>query len=489
MREITVDLFAGGGGASAGIEQTLGLPVDVAINHDPVAIAIHKINHPKTEHWTQDAWKVPPKHATKGRPVGLLWASPDCTHHSKAKGGPPKRDLKRRDMAWIIEQWARDVKPRVIIMENVEEFRYWGPLDSKGNIIQSQKGATFKAFVTRLRRLGYSVQYKELRACDYGAPTSRKRLFLIARCDKQPIRWPKPTHGPGTSKPYRTAAECIDFTLPCPSIFDTTQDIKRKHGVLARRPLAKKTLQRIANGVQRFVLNSPDPFILSIDHQGAQSSNHTHSVQKLLGTISSKNRHAVVYPRLESAFLAKHFGGVTGQRIDKPSGAVTTKDHHSLVTSHLLHLRNNCDAKDTNSPLPTITAGGGHAGEIRAFLTKYYGCGDGQQLDEPAHTIVSRDRMGLVTVNIQGEPYIITDIGMRMLTPRELFRAQGFSDDYIIDQKPDGNRVTKSEQVRLCGNSVPPHFAKCLTQENCTLQEYENQPERNSLLSLLETGA
>ena len=469
MREIVVDLFAGGGGASEGIEKILGIPVDVAINHDPVAIAIHKMNHPETEHWTQDAWKVPPKHATRGRPVGLLWASPDCTHHSKAKGGPPKREFHRRDMAWVIEDWAREVKPRVIMMENVEEFRYWGPLDNKGNIIQSQKGTTFRAFISRLRRLGYSVQHKELQACDYGAPTSRKRLFLIARRDKQPIRWPIPTHGPGTQNPYRTAAKCIDFSLPCLSIFDTEQEIKQKHNVRARRPLAEKTLQRIANGVKRFVLDNQDPFIITIDH--------------------SKNRHAVIYPKLATCFVAKHFTGVVGQSLESPTGAVTSRDHHSLVTSHLLHLRNNADAKDPGKPFPTITAGGGHAGEVRAFLTKYYGCGDGQKLDQPAPTIVSRDRMGLVTVTIQGELYIITDIGMRMLTPRELFRAQGFSDEYIIDKTPGGKQVTKSEQVRLCGNSVPPQFAEVLVQENYIPMEIKPTTKRNSLQNLLETGA
>jgi DNA (cytosine-5)-methyltransferase 1 len=320
-------------------------------------------------------------------------------------------------------------------LENVEEFLNWGPLDHKGRVIKSQQGATFKAFVRRLRRQGYSVQYGELRACDYGAPTSRKRLFLIARRDRHPIRWPRPTHGPGTDTPYRTAAECIDWSLPCPSIFLSKEEGKR-YGV--KRPLAEKTLQRIAKGVDKFVLQDPEPYVVNSSPPAPASRNRYGEVQELLRDVgavpfvskmrggatgfpctapmhtitsggdparpSTGNPLALAVPflaprygerpgqeprtqpanqplatitgtnnggRIAVAHLAKHYSGVTGQEMTAPIGSITSRDHHSLVVSHLLHMRNNCDSKDIHSPVPTLTAGGGHIGEVRAFLLKY----------------------------------------------------------------------------------------------------------------------
>ena len=257
MTGLIVDLFAGGGGASKGIELALGRSPDIAVNHNPVAVAMHEANHPATLHYIQDVWTLQPTHATGGRPVGLLWGSPDCTHFSKAKGAAPRRDAKIRDLAWVLVKWARQVRPRVIIMENVEEFTTWGPLDAHGKIIDIQRGSTFRRFVRALQALGYRVQHRELRACDYGAPTIRKRLFLIARCDGLPIVWPRPTHGPGRAIPYRTAADIIDWSIPCPSIFDR------------KRPLAENTLKRIAAGIKRYVLDAAEPFIVGIDNAGA----------------------------------------------------------------------------------------------------------------------------------------------------------------------------------------------------------------------------
>jgi DNA (cytosine-5)-methyltransferase 1 len=485
--EIVVDLFAGGGGASVGIKWALGRDPHVAVNHDLIALAMHEANHPDTWHLHQDVWNVPPRWATKKRPVGLLWASPDCTHFSKAKGGKPIRSKKIRDLAWVIERWASEVRPRVIIMENVEEFKTWGPLSPDGRIIDSQKGATFNQFVRSLKRLGYRVDWRELRACDYGAPTIRKRLFLIARCDSLPIIWPTPTHGPGRI-PYRTAADIIDWSIPCPSIFER------------KKPLAENTLRRIAEGIKRYVIEAEEPFIVSYYGPKKEGEFRGSGINAPLPTQSTANRFGLVVPSvisianyngsnpasnaagplttitanpkgghhaLVSAFLCKHYGGVVGHEIDRPAGTVTTKDHHSLVTSHLLKLRGTSRAgQSADSPVHTVTSGGNHIGEVRAFLLKYYGTDQDPQMRGPLHTVTTKDRFGLVTVNIGGEPYVITDIGMRMLSPRELFRAQGFPDDFAIDIEVGGKRITKSDQVRLCGNSVCPPMACALAGAN-----------------------
>jgi len=483
---LVIDLFAGGGGASTGMEMALGRSPDIAINHSPVAVAMHAANHPATLHFCQDVWNVQPTHATKGRPVDLLWGSPDCTHFSKAKGSAPTRDAKIRDLAWVLVKWAREVSPRVIIMENVEEFQTWGPLDARGKIIDIHRGSTFKAFIRSLKRLGYRVEWRELRASDYGAPTIRKRLFLIARRDGLPITWPEPTHGPGRAAPHRTAAEIIDWSLPCPSIFDR------------KRPLAENTLRRIAEGIRRFVLEAAEPFIIGIDNAGARSA--VWRAEKPLSTVITKAKHAVVVPFLEahygtrggrdlrvheageplrtvstenrfglvSAFLAKHYTGVVGQALDVPAGTVTAVDHHSLVAAHVTRQFGNSVGSPSDAPLGTITAGGGgKSGLVAAFLTKYYGTAIGHSLADPAATVTSKDRMGLVTVTVGGEPYVIADIGMRMLQPRELFRAQGFPDSYIIDFPFNGKPLPKSAQVRCCGNSVCPDLSAALVRANC----------------------
>ena len=402
MRELLVDLFAGGGGASAGIELATGRYVDIAINHDPAAIAMHKVNHPHTKHYLEDIWEVDPREATQGRPVGLMWASPDCKHFSKAKGGKPV-DKNIRGLAWVIVKWAKLVRPKVIIMENVEEFKTWGPLiDNRPD--PKRKGETFGQFVKALKRFGYQVDWRELRACDYGAPTIRKRLFLIARCDGQRIVWPEPTHGDpdtlevkaGLLEPWHTAADIIDWTLDCPSIFER------------KRPLAENTMKRIAKGIQKFVIENPNPFI------------------------------------------------------------VNSTAPYALVTSHIIKLRGTKNGGNighrTDEPLHTISAGGTHLGEVRAFLMSYYGTSVGSDLREPMRTVTTKDRFGLVTVH--GKDYQIVDIGMRMLQPHELFAAQGFPAGYIIDKDEHGNKFTKKDQVAMCGNSVCPPIAEALVKAN-----------------------
>ena len=455
--ELVIDLFSGGGGASTGIEQAIGRPVDVAINHDPEAVALHQANHPQTLHYVSDVFEVDPLAVTDGRPVGLLWASPDCTFHSKARGGKPHRDRKqankRRALAGVVVRWAKAVRPRIIHLENVEEFQHWGPLDASGQPCPRRKGSSFRRWVASLRNCGYAVEWRELRACDYGAPTIRKRLFLIARCDGQPIVWPAPTHGaPGSLPvrqkkllPWRTAAECIDWDVPAPSIFERA------------RPLADATCRRIAAGIVRYVIKSGEPFIATntTGHPGAP-------VGQPLRTVTTAGNQALV-----AAFLAKHYTGVVGSELREPIGTVTSVDHHSLTTAHLITIDNQSSAgghSPADSPLKTTVTENRHA-LVQAFLTAYYGSdADGQPMGEPLRTVPTRDRFGLVMV--QGQPYAIADIGLRMLTPRELYRAQGFPPDYIIDRGADGRALTKTAQVRMCGNSVCPPMARALVLAN-----------------------
>lgn len=481
--ELIVDNFAGGGGASLGIEWALGRSPDIAINHDLEAIAMHKANHPNTRHYCEDVWKVDPVEACKGRPVGLAWFSPDCKHFSKAKGGKPV-EKKIRGLAWIVVKWAKLVKPRVIILENVEEFADWGPLGPDSKPCPLRKGFTFRRWLGCLRNLGYEVDFRELAACDCGAPTTRKRLFLVARRDDLDIVWPEPTHGRGLL-PYRTAAECIDFSLPCPSIFDRA------------KPLAEATQRRIAKGIMRYVIGARQPFIVPLTHQGsdrlqdisapmctvtgahrgehalvmpeliqigygerAGQSPRVPGIDKPLGTVvAGGQKHAVV-----AAFLAKHYGGHEGpgSPMSEPVATITACDHNALVASHLVKLKGTSrHGQAVTEPLHTIQASGNHYAEVRAFLMKFYGKGgQWQNLREPMHTIPTKDRIALVTV--EGHDYAIVDIGMRMLTPRELFRAQGFPDGYIIDPPCNGKPLTKTTQVRMCGNSVSPYHAKAM---------------------------
>ena len=439
--ELIIDLFAGGGGASAGIEAALGRPVDFAVNHDAVAIAVHLANHPDTLHFVRDVFEVKPFEVTGGRPVGLLWASPDCTHFSVAKGDVP-RDHGIRSLAWVVVDWAREVRPRVICLENVREFQGWGPLSADGRPDKAKKGETFAEWATALRSLGYEVDWRVLDASEFGAPTKRKRLFLVARRDGVPISWPEPTHGPGLL-PIRTAAECIDWSLPCPSIFTR------------KRPLAEKTLWRIAQGIRKFVLEVPRPFIIGCGGRAGQTE--PTPIDAPVGTITAKNDRSLV-----TAFLAKHFGGVVGQSLEKPIGTITAKDHHSLAAVCLAKFRgtdpNQPASLPVTDPIPTINAGGIHVAEVRAFLLAYYGSGSvGQDLNDPLRTITAKHRLGLVTV--EGIDYQIIDIGMRMLSPAELLRAQfgTFAASYDLSQAK-----TQAAKVRLIGNSVCPQVAEAV---------------------------
>lgn len=560
--ELVVDSFAGGGGASLGIEWALGRSPDIAINHDREAIAMHAANHPATRHLCGDVWEVDPVEACAGKPVALAWFSPDCKHFSKAKGGKPV-EKKIRGLAWVVVRWARAVRPRVIILENVEEFETWGPLLEDGRPDPLRRGLTFRRWLGQLRSAGYEIEVRQLRACDYGAPTSRKRLFVIARNDGRPIVWPTTTHGAGLER-FGTAADCIDWELPCPSIFERA------------KPLADNTLRRIARGIHKYVIGSVEPFIVPATHgdSGGRPDARSHSIGEPLRTIISRGApfHVVdpflvplthagdarTYPinepvrtvtgahrgevalvapslvqtgygerlgqapraldihkplgtiiaggtggngkhALVSAFLAKHYGGHEGPGTPLSAlvDTVTATDHHALVAAHIkrdfgesvgssmrapapsvtagggghiaiaaTHLSKfygTSTGSDAREPTPTVTAngrGGGHLAEVRAFLLRYNGTSKEGSLPLPLPTVTTRDRFGIVMV--AGDPYAIVDIGMRMLAPRELFRAQGFPDSYRID----GLGLTKTAQVRMCGNSVCPPVAAAIVRAN-----------------------
>lgn len=613
--ELIVDNFAGGGGASTGIEMATGYSVDIAINHDPEAIRMHKANHPNTKHYCENVWEVDPVKACNGHPVGLAWFSPDCKHFSKAKGGKPV-EKNIRGLAWVVLKWAALVRPRVIMLENVEEFQTWGPCipirdKDTGRVIVNmagrhdrakneprtriadpeevvpvdrqmfqpdpkRSGQTYKKWRKQLEALGYSIDTKELVAADYGAPTMRKRFFMIARCDGKPIVWPEPTHGPADSqavkaglvKPYVGAYTQLDFSMPCPSIFDTSEEIKKKYGVRAVRPLAPKTMDRIARGLKKFVLDNPEPFIIQCNHGGERRPNdirepmptitgkhgygivepymvqigqtgftkdRSKDVREPLTTIVSKNEHCLIKSTLApymgtnttnhpggnckepihtittgnqqclisptliqyhsetskdevrgqsiedpimtvdssnryglvTSFLHKYYdGGYTGagDSLTNPLPTVTSCDHNSMCAVNLIQMNNHCDGRNVKDPIPTITAGDGHFGEVRAFLIKYYGQGTGQDVKEPLDTVTSRDRFGLVTIN--GTDYKIVDIGLRMLEPKELYGCQGFPDDYIIDHDYTGKTYPRSEQVRRCGNAVCPPIPAALVKAN-----------------------
>lgn len=445
--EIIVDSFAGGGGASTGIEMALGRSPDIAINHDPEALALHAVNHPTTHHYCESVWDVDPEAVCEGRPVGLMWLSPDCKHFSKAKGGKPV-EKSIRGLAWVAVRWAKAVRPRVIVLENVEEFADWGPLLEDGRPCPMRRGHTFRRFVRQLSACGYVVDWQEMRACDYGAPTTRKRLFLVARRDGADIIWPAPTHGRGLAS-YRTAAECIDWSLPCPSIFER------------ERPLAEATLRRIARGLHRYVIEAAQPFIAPL--RGTSSSHvSAHSVCEPLSTITGGGtHHALVSPTL----IQTGYGERDGQAprvpgIDKPLGTVVAGGQkHALVAAFLAKHYGGVVGTDLRVPLGTVTSVDHHS-LVQAFLLKYYGTEQDPHLGEPLHTITTKDRFGLVTVH--GERYRIADIGLRMLQPRELYRAQGFPEPYQIDRDATGRPFSKAAQVRMCGNSVCPPVAAAI---------------------------
>lgn len=429
--ELVVDNFAGGGGASTGIELATGYSVDIAINHDPEAIRMHKVNHPNTEHYCENVWAVDPVKACNGHPVGLAWFSPDCKHFSKAKGGKPK-DKNIRGLAWVACRWAGLVRPRVIMLENVEEFKTWGPLNRGHHPIKNKQGKTFERFVQQLTDLGYEVDFRELVAADYGAPTMRKRFFMIARCDGEPIVWPEPTHGPADSekveegllKPYVGAYTQLDFSLPCPSIFDTSEEIKEKYGIRAVRPLAPKTMDRIARGIKKFVLENPEPFIIQCNHGGecrpndirepmptitgkhgygvvepylvqCKYNNEAQDVRKPIGTLTTVGSHLLVEPKL-APIIDKAYGGNyqgAGSKVDEPIDTITTIDHNRLIVPTLIQYHSETaqgEVRGQTIKEPVMTIDGSNRyGLVASFLSKFYKSGTGQNLREPLHTITT----------------------------------------------------------------------------------------------------
>lgn len=513
LDEIIVDNFAGGGGASTGIELAAGRPVNIAINHDAAAILLHKTNHPHTEHIQASVWDVDPEELCAGRPVGLAWFSPDCKHFSKAKGAALV-DRNIRGLAWIVLRWAGTVRPRVIILENVEEFQTWGPV-RKGKPVKSKSGQTFHKWLSQLEALGYAVEYRELVAADYGAPTTRKRFVLIARCDGQPIRWPERTHAPrdseevksGKCKPWRSAAEIIDWTVPMYSIFASKQEIKEKYGVNAVRPLADNTLRRIIRGVDKFTIKSGKPFIVEcnptmepftfsntggsvgspadapvhtirtaggqvlaaanlIQYHTEQSEDvRANGLDASLPTVDASNRYG-----LTAAHLVEFYGN--GQAIDPedPMHTVTSHDREALIATHIVKFKGPDIGQSPDAPLQTVTAINpfalasvktvkyapgtdlGYWPQIRPLLNKY--CGYKLADDE------------ILLLWIRGAWRYICDISMRMLTPRELYNAMGFPPDYIIERDYTGKPYPKSQQVARCGNAVCPQMASAVVRVN-----------------------
>lgn len=524
-QEIFVDNFAGGGGASTGIELATGQPVTIAINHDPDAIAMHKANHPYTEHYQESVWAIDPTEVCRGRPVGLAWFSPDCRHFSRAKGRAPV-SKQIRGLAWIALRWAAKVRPRVIILENVPEFQTWGPV-KHGKPVKSKQGQTFRKFISQLTELGYRVEYKELKACDYGAPTIRNRFFLVARCDDKPIVFPKPTHGVGQGlKPYRTAAECIDWSIPCRSIFGRT------------KPLASNTLRRIARGLDKFTIKNAEPFIVNYkfnnspenadsplstitavgSHYVAEpfitpyimvnnDNNRCKSLNEPLPTVTTGNRNFLMTPH-----ISKYYGNIVGSPADEPLHTVTAVDHNALSAGYLIQYhsetaKSEVRGQELTEPIMTVDSSPRY-GLISANLIKYYSGDHSSDIREPLHTITTKDRHGLVETRIEpldgrvknlgnwpeirnllntycgyslkdneillfrigGVDYFLSDIGLRMLEPRELYNAQGFPPDYIIDIDVNGRKYNRTKQVARCGNAVPPPFAEALVRAN--LPEY-----------------
>ncbi len=478
---LIVDLFAGGGGASLGMEMALGRAVDVAVNHNPEAVAIHELNHPGTRHFVQNICQIHPLDATGAQPVDVLWASPDCKHFSKAKGTAPKaRNI--RELAWAVVHWVRYTNPKLVIIENVEEFQGWGPIDGEGKPIKEKAGETFKRWLAALERLGYRADFRRLRACDYGAPTIRRRLFIVARRDGRAVAWPEAGHGPGQPLPYRTAAECIDWSIPVPSIFGR------------KRPLVENTLKRIAEGLRRYVLEAEAPFIVAPDDAAFLiKSNHTadyyqcfrgQGLDEPLQTVTQSPGFSLVKAHLVAPFIQhmQHGGlGCCGVMPgNEPLRTVTDYPKGggmALVTAYLAHFYGTMQDGDITKPLKTVTSKN-HIGVVAAFLTKYYGKSNCQALDEPLATVTTAERFGLMVVQIKGEPYVIADIGLRMLTPRELARAQGFPDGYKFDPVMGGRPLSQKAQVAAIGNSVPPPFAHALVKANMDALEYSEKPRR-----------
>ena len=536
-----VDSFAGGGGASTGIEMATGHPVDVAINHNEAAIMMHRRNHPFTEHYIEDIWQVDPVAAVRGRHVRLAWFSPDCKHFSRAKGAA-LIDKKIRGLAWVVLRWAAKVRPDVIMLENVPEFTTWGPV-RKGKAVKKKAGQTYHKWLRQLHELGYVIETRRLCAADLGAPTIRTRFHLIARCDGKPIVFPERTHAPrdhvdvkrGKLKPWRAASEVIDFSLPCPSIFATKKEIKERYGVNAMRPLKENTLRRIARGLDKFVIKSVEPFIVSnntnnaphgmdepvptvttggrnilaaptlIQYHTEQSAKEVRgqALDEPIQTVDAANRYGLssVFlseyygnaregidlldpvqtitgkdrEALTSAFLSKYFTGVDGADINDPAPTVTAVDHNSMVISHFAHFKGKDKGQSVSGPLMTVTARDGQFADVRTTVVKWDGQTDlgywsevRKMLNQYCGYNLADDE--ILLLNIRGIWYFISDIGLRMLTPRELYDAMGFPHDYIIDRDVNGAPITQADQVARCGNAVCPAVAEALVRAN--LPEY-----------------
>lgn len=429
MDDLIIDCFAGGGGASVGIEMALGRQVDIAINHDPDAILMHKTNHPKTLHLTEDIFKVDLKKYVQGKRVALMWASPDCTSHSKAKGGKP-REKGLRILPWAVYKHAKAILPDVIIMENVEEIQQWGPLDENGHPIKERRGEDYKKFITAMQSLGYIFDCRELIAADYGAPTTRKRWYAIFRRDGKNIVWPNQTHFSDKQPKWLECGEYIDWSDLGKSIFDRP------------KPLAEATMKRIANGIRKYVLDNPTPYIV-------------------------RNKEAVTF-MIQYHGETKD-GDARGQVLTEPIKTIDTSNRYGLVTAFITKFYKSGIGQGCDDPLHTITTSPGHFGLISAFLIKYYGTGGGQTLTEPLATITTKDRFGLVNaiLDIEGEQYVLKDIFLRMLKPEELKLMQGFPKDYIIDRDYNWRKYPIAKQVARIGNSVVPIMAQKLVEANC----------------------
>lgn len=433
MGDLIIDCFAGGGGASAGIEMALNKSIDIAVNHDPQAIRMHKVNHPNTLHLTEDIFEVDLKKYVGDRKVGLLWASPDCTHFSKAKGNKP-RESGIRMLPWAVYKHAKDIMPEVIIMENVEEIQQWGPLDENGYPIKERKGEEYEKFISAMKSLGYTFDSRELVAADYGAPTTRKRWYAIFRKDGRDIIWPEQTHnklGCNGMKKWEECGNYIDWSDLGKSIFSR------------KKPLAEATMKRIANGYVKYVVNNPHPYVV-------------------------KNKEAYAY--IIQYHGEQKEGESRGQTLTEPIKTIDTSNRYGLVTAFVTKFYKTGIGQGCNEPLHTITTSPGHFGLISAFLIKYYGAGCGQLTDEPLGTITTKDRFGLVNaiMDIEGEKYILKDIFLRMLKPEELKLMQGFPKDYIIDHDIDLKPYPVKEQVARIGNSVVPNMAQKLVEANCS---------------------
>lgn len=596
--EIIVDSFAGGGGASTGIELALGRIVNAAINHDPAAIRMHEANHPYTEHYQASVWDVDPETVCRGRPVALAWFSPDCKHFSKAKGAALV-DRKIRGLAWIVLRWAAKVRPRVIILENVEEFQTWGPV-RKGKPVKKLAGTTFQKFAGQLRALGYTVEWRELVAADYGAPTTRRRLVLIARCDGRAIVWPERTHAPrdsaevrsGKLLPWRSAAEIIDWSLPCPSIFSTKDEIHERYGISAVRPLADNTMRRIIRGVDKFTIKSGAPFIVECNHSGG---GHVTNSQEPCKTITAKHTGGICRPVLTPLTMTNtsnsvgapvsapmntvRTGGGGGQMLvtpslmcigqtgggnrirslHEPAPTTVSKQEACLVASSLIQYHTekteSARAAGLDKPICTVDAANRY-GLTCANLVEYYGGGRPLDVQSPMHTVTSHDREAVVAahvvkykrdevstrpseplptqtaggvfgcckavlykigtserlhywpqirdllnrycgyalgtddlllLSIGGVLYYIADIGLRMLSPRELYNAMGFPPDYIIDHDAAGKPYPKTQQVARCGNAVCPPMAAAVVAAN--LPEYAVPGKIETMAALADAVA